>query len=88
MIVKLQNRLVTQTLVTQSIIDLLIEKELFTKDEIEDKIDANIDLFKNLIHENEKLLKLTNEVLEKLPQNETNEEEVLSGLYFGPLGEC
>tara|TARA_B100000900_G_C20146444_1_gene540054 strand:+ start:321 stop:587 length:267 start_codon:yes stop_codon:yes gene_type:complete len=88
MIVKLQNRLVTQTLVTQSIIDLLIEKELFTKDEIEDKIDANIDLFKNLIHENEKLLKLTNEVLEKLPQNETNEEEVLGGLYFGPLGEC
>jgi len=85
---RLQSKLVTQTLVSQSIIDLLIEKNLFTKKEIEEKIDYNIELFEQLVGENEKLLELTNDVLKRLPDEEPSEEEVFGGHYYGPIGEC
>ena len=87
MIKRLQSKLLTQSLVTQSLMDLLIEKEVFTKEEILDKIDFNMELWEELVKENKKLLKITNEVLERIPDEEVNEEE-FSGLYYGPVGEC
>ena len=84
---KLQSKLLTQSLVTQSVMDLLIEKNVFTKEEILDKIDFNIELWEELVKENKKLVELTNEVLERMPDEEVNEEE-FSGLYYGPVGEC
>ena len=88
MLGRLQSKLVTQTLVSQSIIDLLIEKNLFTKKEIEQNIDYNIDPFEQLVGENQKLLELTNDVLKRLPDEEPSEEEVFGGHYYGPIGEC
>ncbi len=87
MIRKLQSKLLTQSLVTQSIMDLLIEKKVFTKEEILEKIDFNMELWEELVKENKKLIELTNEVLERIPEEEVNEEE-FSGLYYGPIGEC
>ena len=87
MIRQLQSKLLTQSLVTQSLMDLLIEKEVFTKEEILDKIDFNIELWEELVKENKKLVELTNEVLERMPDEEVNEKE-FSGLYYGPVGEC
>jgi len=87
MIKRLQSKLLTQSLVTQSIMDLLIEKEVFTKEEILDKIDFNMELWEDLVKENKKLLKMTNEVLERIPEDDIEEEE-FSGLYYGPVGEC
>ena len=87
MIKQLQSKLLTQSLVTQSIMDLLIEKKVFTKKEILDKIDFNMELWEELVKENKKLLKITNEVLERMPEDDVEEEE-FSGLYYGPVGEC
>ena len=87
MIRKLQSKLLTQSLVTQSLMDLLIEKEVFTKEEILDKIDFNMELWEELVKENKKLLKMTNEVLERIPEDDVEDEE-FSGLYYGPVGEC
>ena len=87
MIRKLQSKLLTQSLVTQSLMDLLIEKQVFTKKEILDKIDFNMELWEELVKENKKLLKITNEVLERMPEDDVEEEE-FSGLYYGPVGEC
>jgi hypothetical protein len=87
MIKRLQSKLLTQSLVTQSIMDLLIEKEVFTKEEILDKIDFNMELWEDLVKENKKLLKMTNEVLERIPENDVEDEE-FSGLYYGPVGEA
>ena len=84
---QLQSKLLTQSLVTQSIMDLLIEKEVFTKEEILNKIDFNMELWEELVKENKKLLEITNEVLERMPKEES-EEEVFSGLYYGPVGEA
>ena len=85
MIKQLQSKLLTQSLVTQSIMDLLIEKEVFTKEEILDKIDFNMGLWEDLVKENKKLLEMTNDVLERMPDEE---DEVTEGLYYGPVGEC
>ena len=41
---KLKSKLLTQSLVTQSLMDLLIEKKIFTREEILDKIDFNMEL--------------------------------------------
>tara|TARA_Y100001937_G_scaffold126321_1_gene195304 strand:- start:3427 stop:3636 length:210 start_codon:yes stop_codon:yes gene_type:complete len=68
--------------------DLLIEKNVFTKEEILQKIDFNMELWEDLVKENKKLLKLTNDILDRLPEEEKKEEEVFSSLYYGPLGEC
>ena len=81
---RLQSKLLTQSLVTQSIMDLLIQKNVFTKEEILNKIDFNMELWEDLVEENKKLLKMTNEVLERIP----DEEEDITGLYYGPVGEC
>ena len=80
MLGNLHSKLLTQTLVTQSIMDLLVEKNLFTKEEIQEKIDYNIELWEELVMENKKLLQLTNDVLEKLPDDEPSEEEVFEAL--------
>jgi len=85
MIKQLQSKLLTQSLVTQSIMDLLIEKKVFTKEEIKEQIDFNMELWQELVEENKKLLKMTNEVLERIPDEE---DEVTEGLYYGPIGEC
>ena len=84
---KLQSKLLTQSLVTQSLMDLLIEKEVFTKEEILDKIDFNMELWEDLVKENKKLLKMADEVLERIPQNDVEEED-FGGLYYGPVGEA
>ena len=65
--------------------DLLIEKKVFTKEEIKEQIDFNMELWEDLVKENKKLLKMTNEVLERMPDEE---DEVIEGLYYGPIGEC
>jgi len=82
---RLQSKLLTQSLVTQSIMDLLIEKKVFTKEEIKEQIDFNIELWEELVEENKKLLEMTNDVLERMPDEE---DEVTEGLYYGPVGEC
>ena len=88
MLGNLHSKLLTQTLVTQSIMDLLVEKNLFTKEEIQEKIDYNIELWEELVMENKKLLQLANDVLERLPDDEPSEEEVFGTHYYGPIGEC
>ena len=84
---KLQSKLLTQSLVTQSIMDLLIEKKVITKEEILNKIDFNMELWEDLVKENKKLLKMTDEVLERIPEGDLVEED-FGGLYYGPVGEA
>jgi len=84
---RLQSKLLTQSLVTQSIMDLLIQKNVFTKEEILNKIDFNVKLWENVTKENKALLEMTNDILEDTQENEDLDEE-FSGLYYGPVGEC
>lgn len=89
---KLKSKLLTQSLVTQSLMDLLIEKKIFTREEILDKIDFNMELWEEVVAENkERIIDVDalNEILETdvLEESELG-EDVFSGLYYGPIGEC
>ena len=88
MIKQLKSKLLTQSLVTQSIMDLLIEKDIFTKKEILDKIDFNMELWEELVEENKSLIEDTTELLERMPEENKDSEELFGGLYYGPMGEC
>jgi len=91
---KLKSKLLTQSLVTQSLMDLLIEKKIFTRKEILDKIDFNMDLWEEVVAENKERITdadvdALNEILETdvLEESELG-EDVFSGLYYGPIGDC
>ena len=45
MIKQIKDNLVEQTLLNQSILELLIEKELITKEEVEERLRTNLELF-------------------------------------------
>ena len=88
MIKQLKSKLLTQSLVTQSLMDLLIEKEIFTRDEILDKIDSNIELYDDFVDENKTLADDVETILESIPKETDGTEELFSGLYYGPVGDC
>jgi|MDTC01.2.fsa_nt_gb cell division septum initiation protein DivIVA len=88
MIKQLKSKLLTQSLVTQSLMDLLIEKEIFTRDEIMNKLDANIELYQDFIDENKTLSDDIETILESISEETDNKEELFSGLYYGPAGDC
>jgi hypothetical protein len=77
---------------------MLIEKELFTKDEIDDRIYNTIEKYNKLVaSEKEDLTSMINRVLEELPQKYQDElleedyeteEEVIGSMYYGPQGEA
>jgi len=74
---KLNDRLLSQNILIQTLIDVVIDGGLVTSDEMEEKIEKNIEA--------------TNELLDSF--NETDlpnldESEVFAGLYYGPQGEA
>ena len=98
LIAQLQAKLITTRLVTETLIDMLIEKELFTKDEIDDRIYNTIEKYNKLVaSEKEDLTSMINRVLKELPQKYQDElleedyeteEEVIGSMYYGPQGEA
>ena len=85
---KLKSKLLTQSLVTQSLMDLLIEKEIFTRDEILDKIDSNIELYEDFVEENKTLSDDVETILKSISEETDSKEELFSGLYYVPAGDC
>ena len=95
---ELQTKLITTRLLTETLIDMFIEKGLFTKDEIDDKIDNTIIKYNKLVSsEKEDIITMINKVLKELPQEYQDaleqedyetEEEVIGSMYFGPQGEA
>lgn len=72
---KLNDRLLTQNVVLQTLIEIIIDNKLITEKELEEKINTNIDNTEKIINQ-----------LQKESSEETFEE--MEGLYFGPVGEA
>lgn len=72
---KLNDRLLTQTVVMQTLMDIIIESGLVTEEDLELRIKNNIESIEESINE-----------LQKESSPMTGEE--LEGLYFGPVGEA
>ena len=66
MIKQIKDNLVEQTLLNQSILELLIEKELITKEEVEERLRTNLELFYETAREYAKLIQQTKELRKKV----------------------
>lgn len=73
---KLNDRLLTQNIIMQTLIDVILENGMITEKELESKIQKNIDDMDN--------------VLDSLREesSELSEDVVIGGMYFGPHGEA
>jgi hypothetical protein len=71
---KLNDRLLTQNVVMQTLIDIIIDSGMITEDELESRLEKNI--------EN------TQSILDGYEETSSTEEEVMSGMYYGPQGEA
>lgn len=73
---KLNDRLLTQNIIMQTLIDVILENGMITEKELESKIQKNIDDMDS--------------VLDSLREesSELSEDVVISGMYFGPHGEA
>jgi len=73
---KLNDRLLTQNIIMQTLIDVILENGMITEKDLESKIQKNIDDMDN--------------ILDSLQEesSELSEDVVISGMYFGPHGEA
>ena len=83
-----KTKIINEFLINQSVIDLLIDKGVFTEEELKDSLERNITLFKKLAQEYSKLLIDKKEIDIKFELNEELDEDVLEGLYYGPIGQA
>jgi hypothetical protein len=89
---KLSDKLLTQTIMTQTIIDLLIDKGIFTTSEFDDNLTNNITDLEDMVVNNHDLLNNVADFLkddfDKLSEPQSEEDSVMSGIYYGPHGEA
>ena len=71
---KLNDRLLTQNVVMQTLIDIIIDSVIITEDELESRLEKNIES--------------TQRILNGFEETSSTEEEVMSGMYYGPQGEA
>tara|TARA_B100001559_G_scaffold300813_1_gene287258 strand:+ start:201 stop:464 length:264 start_codon:yes stop_codon:yes gene_type:complete len=83
-----KTKILNEFLINQSVIDLLIDKGVFTEEELKDSLEKNITLFKKLAQEYSKLLIEKQKIDIKFELNEELDEDVLEGLYYGPIGQA
>ena len=81
---EIKDNLLQVNLLNQSIIELLVEKEILTKDEVEERLFQNQKLFLETAKE---FAKLINEA-DKLKRKVQSTDDELLDMYFGPIGQA
>ena len=73
---KLNDRLLNQNILIQTLMDVILDSGIVSEEELENRLDTN--------------LKKTNDILESFEKEHTLEveEEVVEGMYYGPVGYC
>ncbi len=85
---KKNQRIINEALINQSVIDLLIEKQVFTEDELREALAKNVELFRELAKEYSKLIIDKQKLDIKYELDKELDEDVLGGLYYGPKAEA
>ena len=84
MIKELKDNLLQVNLLNQSIMELLIEKEILTKEEVEERLLHNQKMFMQTAKEFAKLISEA----DKLKKRVQSTDDELMDIYFGPIGEA
>jgi hypothetical protein len=85
---ELTNKLLTQTLLTQTIRDLLLDKGLGTSKEFDERLKDSIEIMEDSVIENSDFMQDINSFLEETSDEELGEELVMKGMFYGPMGEA
>ena len=84
MIRDFKSDLLQTNLFSQTIVELLVEKEILTKEEVEERLIENQKLFMKLANEFAKLIIQAEKIKRKV---KPSDEELLD-MYFGPVGDA
>lgn len=74
---RLNDKVLTQTILVQTLVDIIVNSGIVTEQELEKQIEKNIEQTTKLL-----------ESFEKMSSIEESEDEVMSTMYFGPQGEA
>ena len=85
MIKEIKNNLLQVNLLNQSILELLVEKEILTMEEVEERLVRNQKLFVETAKEFAKLINQAEELKKKIKPTDTDE---ILDMYFGPIGQA
>jgi hypothetical protein len=87
---KLSSKLLNQTIITQTLLDVLIENDIISEQDFQKALDDNIGEIEDMVLENKEILNdLGNSFDERIfDSDEFNEDSVMRGLYYGPMGEA
>tara|TARA_B100000900_G_scaffold158412_1_gene134627 strand:+ start:1573 stop:1818 length:246 start_codon:yes stop_codon:yes gene_type:complete len=77
---KLNDILINQNIIIQTLIEVILEKDIITEKELEFKLDSNINQANNIIAGFEK-------TSEKDVEYDTD-DEIVNSMYYGPMGDC
>jgi hypothetical protein len=88
LIKNLNERLFTQSTVIETLCELLIEKEVVSHDELEELIMSNVKTRNKQVKELKE--KLSDEITINIEEdiNESFDETLMEGLYWGPIGKA
>ena len=81
---EIKDNLLQVNLLNQSIVELLIEKEILTKEEVEERLLHNQKLFMQTAREFAKLISEADKLKRKV---QSTDDELLE-MYFGPIGQA
>jgi hypothetical protein len=85
---KLSNKLLNQTIITQTLLDILIENGIVSEKDFQKTLQDNIGEIEDMVIENKNFLKELSFNEDTLDLEELNEDSVMSELYYGPMGEA
>lgn len=87
---KLSNKLLNQTIITQTLLDILIENDIISEKDFQKSLQDNIGEIEDMVIESKEILNnLGNSFDEDIfDSDELKEDSVMRGIYYGPIGEA
>ena len=87
---KLSNKLLNQTIITQTLLDILIENDIISEKDFQKSLQDNIGEIEDMVIENKEILNNLGDSFDEdiFDSDELKEDSVMRGIYYGPIGEA
>ena len=77
---KLNDVLINQNIIIQTLIEVMLDKDIITEKEFELMLDSNIGQANDILKNFDKK--------EKKESDYDSDDDIVSGMYYGPMGDC
>ena len=87
---KLSNKLLNQTIITQTLLDILIENDIISEKDFQKSLQDNIGEIEDMVIESKEILNNLGDSFDEdiFDSDELKEDSVMRGIYYGPIGEA